>query len=159
MAVQFDASINLPSITNGNNLSVSTDMGVAVAWTSTTSYSGSGSPTGNIQVGKGVSGNPIAGQVIRVDPDGFGAIINKGLIEVLANSANAPIPGGLCAVDGAGKVIAAAATAATCANARCIGYASSVNQGIFTHQTGTITPPTANVQSANQPEVCVIELS
>lgn len=151
-AVQFDSSVNLPSITNGNNLSVSTDQNAVVTQVGTATYA---NDNGSILVGKGSSGDPIYGQIVRVDPDGFGSVQDQGYIEALCDSTVSPTPAvnDLCAVNGAGKVIRS--TAAKNANAKCVGYADSVNLNIFQHQQGTISPPTP---TAKGPEVIIVQL-
>lgn len=154
LAVQVDSTINVPTIqTPGPGPNVSTDIGAAVTWVGPSTYA---SDSDNYVVGKGNAGDPFIGIITHVDPDGFGTIAYKGIVEVLPSASQPPLLNNLVGVDGGGKVMAA--TAAKNANARCLGFAPSIDQALFVHPTGTISPPTTNQQSGSV-EYCVVELS
>ena len=155
LAVQVDSTINVPGIqTPGPGPGVSTSVGLAVTWVGNSTYS---SDNDQMVVGLGNSGDPMIGVLLHVDPDGMGSIYYKGIVEAIPSASNPPLLNLTVAVDGAGKVIAASPTAAKNANARCIGFDKSVNQAIYVHQQGNISPPTTNVQQGSV-EYCQVEL-
>lgn len=158
LAVAVDSTINIPTIQSvGPGPAPSTSVGKAVTWAGAGTSTYGNDNDDNFIVGLGASGDPVAGILIRVDPDGLGTILYKGTgIEALALRTGPPLVGGLVAVDGTGQVTAS--TAAKCANARCMNFAPSLNQAIFTHPQGTISPPTANQQTGSV-EYCQISLS
>ena len=158
LAVAVDATINIPGIQQpGPGPAPSTSVGKAVTWVGAGTSTYGNDNDDNFIVGLGVAGNPVAGILVRVDPDGLGTLLYKGTgIEALANKTSPPLVGGLVAVDGTGQV--QASTAAANANAKCMNFAPSLNQAIFTHPQGTITPPTTNQQTGSI-EYCQISLS
>lgn len=64
--------------------------------------------TGNGEVGKGSSGNAVAGIITHVQGNGLVTVQVKGFAEdvtITSTSSNAPAAGNVVAVDGAGKLV------------------------------------------------------
>lgn len=158
LPVQYDSSINLPTFTanaSGTatmNLSVSSDIYAAVTNVTTSTYA---APADNILVGKGVAGQPVLGQVVTAEYDGFGTIQTRGIMKFKVNGSNPPAINQFCAVDGTGKLQAGGITDPRLANAVCLGYVYDSNDQQFTHLQGNLTAPTT---VANGPTVAIVQL-
>jgi len=157
-SVAFDNTITRPGIqTPGPGPGpVSPQLGAAVTWVGAGTSTYGNDTASNFICGLGSAGNPVAGIVIHVDPDGFGTIAYKGTVAALANRTNPPLVQGLVGVDGTGQV--QASTAAANANAKCMSFEIEPSFAVFQHVQGTITPPTTNQQSGSV-EYCLFNLS
>jgi len=108
VSVACDGTIGLPVVgIQGYVPSMSPQLHAAVALVN----AGAATPT----VGLGAAGNPLAGELMVVEPDGACTVQHEGYMYLPYNTTTPPVVGGFVAVDGTGKVQAAAApTKAIC---------------------------------------------